>query len=66
MNTLTIFGEGSYLFIYYYYYYYKLRLLTKLFHDACIVEEVAEKTKCHKMNVHPFTNKLGQIISPSF
>ncbi len=32
----------------------------------CTFEEVAEKTKCWKMNVNIFTTKFGCIISPSF
>ncbi len=45
---------------------YGYGLVTKTLEVGCTFEEVAEKTKCQKMNVNPFTTKLGWIISPTF
>ncbi len=42
-------------------------LVTKSFGDACTIQVVLKKIKCHKKkNVNTFTIKLRLIMSPSF
>ncbi len=52
LGALAIFGEGSFIFLW-------IALVAKSFEAGCTFEEVVEKEKCQKMNVNPFTTKLG-------
>ncbi len=61
MNGITIFGASSFIFTFMSYW-----LAIKLLGAWCAFEKVEEKTKCQKMNVNLFPNKLGWIISLSF
>jgi hypothetical protein len=54
MSALTIFGERSFIFSFVGY-----GLVTKSLGAECTFEEVATKTKGQKMNMNPFTIKLG-------
>jgi hypothetical protein len=54
MSALTIFGKHSLIFSFVGY-----GLVTKSLGVKCTFEEVATKTKGQKMNVNPFTTKLG-------
>ncbi len=56
MSAITMFGKSSFIFNFVGYGY---GLVTKSLEVGCTFEEVAEKTKCQKMNVNIFTTKLG-------
>ncbi len=53
MSALTIFGDGSFIFKFVTY-----AVMTKPLGIGCTIYEVAEKAKCLKVNVNPFTTKL--------
>jgi hypothetical protein len=63
-GCLNIFGNYRFAFIFILF-LINYGLVTKSFGDGCTISKVLEK-KCHKTNVHNFSNKLGWIISPSF
>jgi hypothetical protein len=54
MGAIIIFGEKSFIFSLVGY-----GLVMKSLGAGCTFEEVAEKTKCQKMNVNIFRIKLG-------
>ncbi len=54
MGAITIFGENSFIFSLGGY-----GLVAKSLGAGCTFEKLREKTKCQKMNVNPFTTKLG-------
>jgi hypothetical protein len=56
MSAITMFGKSSFIFNFVGYGY---ALVTKSTEVGCTFEEVAEKTKCQKVNVNLFTTKLG-------
>ncbi len=67
MDASIIFGEGSFRYTYIYMYLGKLWIGHKVIWGCmCNLGGNRKKTKYHKMNVHPFTNRLRWIISPSF
>jgi hypothetical protein len=61
MDASIILGQGSFRYIYIYIYIYlgKLWIGHKVIWECmCNLGGNRKKTKCHKMNVHPFTNRL--------
>jgi len=54
MSVIIIFEESSFIFSFVSY-----GLVTKSLGAGCTFEEVAEKTKCQKMNANLFTTKFG-------
>ncbi len=54
MGVIIMFGKSNFILNFVGY-----GLVTKSLGVGCTFEEVAEKTKCQKMNVNIFTTKLG-------
>ncbi len=54
MGAITMFEKSNFIFN-----FVDCGFVTKSLGVGCTFEEVAEKTKCQKMNVNIFTTKLG-------